>query len=69
MDRKLASIQKITNTKISPMNKEPKSKRLYKTGKISLFQYSAMRLCEIIGQKNYKGSSSFIINPDYKQVK
>ncbi len=37
--------------------KESKAQRLFRLKKISLAQYSAMRLCEVLGQKDYKGSS------------
>ena len=38
-----------------------KNDKSVKNEDMSLAQYSAMRLCEIVGQKDYKGSSVFIV--------
>ncbi len=41
-----------------------KNNKPAKIANMSLGQYSAMRLCEILGQKDYKGSSAFIVNKE-----
>ncbi len=49
------------------MKKEnDKSVKSVKNEDMSLAQYSAMRLCEIVGQKDYKGSSSVFFVKDIK---
>ena len=44
------------------MRKEAKSKRLFREGKIPYSQYVMMRVCELSGQKGYKGKAAFIIS-------
>lgn len=48
--------------------RETKSERLYRLGKIDYNVYSAMLLCEMVGQKGYRGSSSWVITKEKPNV-
>jgi len=43
-----------------------KNNKSVKPENMSLGQCSAMRLCELVGQKDYKGSSVFIRSESWK---